>query len=334
MDEQTNVQQTEGTQQESVFLDGNPYDDGNPVEVVGKTLYPLEEIPPDGDAFYNTEPADEGQPPEEAEQSQEEPTSEDMPDWIDPSKPTLTDPKEAALHWKKRHQDSQQYIEQLTEQVKAFEGLTPEYVENLRVVETVLKNNPDILNMLYERTTGPQNGNQSVPQQAQSMPQPPEFFDPAEMFDPSTPSGQWYAQVQQAKEQELLQKFSKVLEEREQQRMLAEQARQRQQQLQSFYEQNKIDDTTRREFEQFLENGPGRELTYEDKFKFFQLLKGMPTSDNGNGSSLNEKIVQVQRNNQIRNPSQMSVQPQPEKSEEQAFVDGLIGQSKKRWTIG
>jgi len=335
-EEQTNVQEQDQGAELNLFGEEVSPEDSNPVVEDGHgTHYVMDEFE-DPSLESQEEVVDE--PASESVDGEQEPEAE-LPAWVDPTKPDLP-VEEAAVHWKERHANSQKYIEELKGKVEQYGQYSPERLEQLRNVEYLLQQNPQLIDSLYGKETAPQ-----AQPAAESEPvQVPEWYDPMDAYDPTTKSGKWRVQQEQLQQQALLQQVqstvSEALSQRDQEFERRQLMERRRSDMESLYEKHALDHAERAGFEQFLTNGPGRDLTMEDKYNFYKILTSQqdqqqPVEQQRPGTeSLEEKITEVQRARRLPRPGIPGGQAPAELSDQDQFTAGLTRSSKPRWKIG
>lgn len=201
-----------------------------------------------------------------------------LPEWADPTKPDL-DVESAARHWKKRHGDSQRYISKLKEQ---YGGMTPEHVQNLTALQRVISRDRNLMDQVYAAIEGRPTaaGTWSSDHNPEPEPEriePPEDFNPADIYDPATPSGKWHLEQEgrrmQNLEKRILQGVTSLIGEERKQTLAAQQKSARQQEFAQFIAKNGLTQEEQVDFQEFVTKGPGRQVTLDDMFKFYRLLR-------------------------------------------------------------
>lgn len=200
-------------------------------------------------------------------------TEENAPEWADPTKPDL-DVESAAKHWKKRHNDSQRYISKIKQQ---YGGITPDQVQNLLALQKVISRSPQLMDQVYAAIDGRPVTPANNPAPEPEVVKPPEDFNPSDIYDPSTESGRWWLQQEQRRTQQLenriLQGVTSLISEDRKQTAIAQQKAARQHEFTQFATANSLTQEEQIEFEEFVTKGPGRQVTLEDMFKFYRLLR-------------------------------------------------------------
>lgn len=322
---QTNVAAPEeGTQDQSLFgeevspIAGNTGEE----EVLFAPGY-FEEVPQDGKVA------------EDNDNKTDNDKLKDPVPWIDPTKPDMT-VDEAAAHWKKRHTDSQRYIEDLKHKVDEYGDVNPEYLRQLKSVESLLRENPDVLDTLYNRVAPGEK--EETPRQRQAV-QVPDFYDPQDAYDPRTRSGEWRLQQEQTRFDQMASQFGGVIneafEKRDQAAAAAEAEKTRREEAEGFYKENGVAEEDRARFEDFLSRGPGRDITIEDKYLFYKAISGdvRPGVIEGKPNPVAEKINQIQQARRLPSADPPPGALKKEMTDEEAFTEGLKQNSKPRWTV-
>jgi len=333
MAEQTNVQtkpEENGTNQSLFGEEVAPEDRGNPTENSSQPLSFFEDVDFD-DASLG------GDDENKSQENEPEPAAEEPAPWVDPTKPNLN-PEEAAIHWKDRHTNSQEYITKLQGELNQYQGMSPEYIRQLQSVETMLRDNPDIIDSLYNRAAG----KQTQPVEPQPI-QVPDYYDPSEALDPTTPSGKWKMQQEQAQQQNLLSQMQNIVSDALSKRDQADAARAaeqaRQAEIQNLYTKYNLDQAEAAGFQSFLQNGPGRDLTMEDKYNFYLMLNGRmsqaPAQEGEPQPDLDSKINEIQ--NTVRKPGPQNTPAGghlQDLNPQEVFNRGLLKTSGPRWKVG
>lgn len=256
--------------------------------------------------------------------------------WVDPTKPDLT-PEQAADHWKNRHVNSQEFITKLQGQIGQYGDMSPEYIRQLQSVEGLLSQNPDLIDQLYNRASGAQEPTQPQPVKV------PEYYDASEALDPSTQSGQWKAQQDQLQQQTLLGEVRNVISETLSKRDEAQKQREmvaaRNSELASLQTTYGMDQAEAAQFGQFLKSGPGRELTLEDKYRFYLSLNNIQTpqgqAPQAQTPALDTKINEIQSTTRKPSPGTTPTGGQlQDLNPQEVFNRGLLNVARPQWKIG
>lgn len=259
-----------------------------------------------------------GQPPKPESQN---------PPWVDPNKPDLK-PEEAAEHWKKRHTDASRYIKKLQNQ---YGGITPEQAHNLLALQNVISRSPELMNQVQDLLEGKSNG--SSEQKQVEYEQPPEDFNPQEMYDPTTPSGKWYQRQETARldalKKDMLSGVAQMLQQRDQKLTQAQKMTARQRELQSFVTQRQLTPEEAADFQMFVSKGPGRPISLDDMYKFYQVVSNdEPGGNQEVTKSLNwDEIVEKGKKNV--SPTKNPGAPQHDKQEDD-FGKSLVESVRRR----
>ena len=263
-------------------------------------------------------------------------TEPQQPTWIDPTKPDLT-PEQAAEHWKNRHVNSQEFITKLQGQIGQYGEMSPEYIRQLQSVESLLSQNPDLIDQLYNRASGAQEPTQPQPVKV------PEYYDASEALDPSTQSGQWKAQQDQLQQQALLGEVRNVISETLSRRDEAQRQREivaaRNSELAALQTNYGMDQAEAAQFGQFLKSGSGRELTLEDKYRFYLSLNNIQPhqaqAPQVQTPALDSKIKEIQSTTRKRSPGTTPTGGQlQDLNPQEVFNRGLLNVAGPKWKIG
>jgi hypothetical protein len=206
-----------------------------------------------------------------------------LPEWADPTKPDMLEPEAAAGHWKKRFSDSQAYIEELKKNQP-----DPKKYAQLEELQSFVSQDPEIADFIYKKLHGQsqqqpaQQGVSAQPQQSELK--PPEDFDPYQIHNPNTSSGQWFQQVQQSQLNNLstgiLQQVNQQIQAGMNSINQTLQTQKQQQEFEKFTSASGLSTQEQAEFETFLKNGLNRPIGMNERFKVFQALTGKTPTPN------------------------------------------------------
>lgn len=269
-----------------------------------------------------------------------------MPEDIPATQPkgqTTQEPAKKPVDWEKRYKDLQSYTDRkLSESNRKIEEAQARYRE-LDALESHIKANPDLINVLEASLTGrpiqPQQ-NQMTPQV--QMPQKPENFDPMEIYDPSTPSGRWYATLQEAQQQKLVSSITSEVDRRfkaleaQQQAMRQEEIRRRQSQevqekFDRFFQSRDFTPEEKDEFLEFVQKGPQRQPTLDDLYAWHAIMKG--TQQQGTPDVDIDSRIKQAKNGAPPPITSIGSQSADQLTEDQLFSRALLEGGRKKWTF-
>lgn len=219
--------------------------------------------------------------------------------WLDPTKPTTKDPANAALHWKKRFEDSQEYIKKLNAKIDSLVDKM-NTIEQLQRDKQTRETEPrgvfrqagrqDKYGFKSVESPGSRAGKSDYDDEDEDdysadfklLPdedEQPAWFDPEDAFDPTTKSGRWYRdwmsrnmrRVQDAvirraaeeAEKRFLEKFEQVRTKAEIEKEAAD--------MKAFFEGNKIPQEEQEGYMNFLKNPP-QNIPFSLKFRIYKMI--------------------------------------------------------------
>lgn len=305
------------------------YAEGHNEEVIDSSMY--EEV---------DEPAPQEETDAPEEEQSEEPQKTEEPKKTEPAKP---------VDWEKRYKDLQSYhdVTKKTLETKLHEvesgaklPIPKEEIEGLTALRDFMANDPEVMDFVQKRLAGGGTPKGTVQQPQIQYPQRPSDFDPLDVYDPSTPSGQWFAQVEAIKQQQMLSQVQNIVEQKTaqssqtllqqfEQRRIEEQRRQEQQrQVNEFWNRHtELSPQERDEFIAFVKQGPKTQVTMDHLYQLWRVMS--------DGSMQDTRRAPVDIESKIKNaqtaPPSMSSIPSGEEelSEDDMFSMSMIGYGKR-----
>lgn len=259
-----------------------------------------------------------------------------------PQAETPAAPTPKPVDYEKRYKDLQSYTDKKLAEMKRQRDSEQQRYQELMALEQHIKANPDLINVLEASLTGkPIQATPQVMSMQVQVPPKPADFDPTEIYDPSTPSGQWYGNLQKAQQMELVSSITSEIDKRFQaleakQQALRQQELQRQQAMEvkqkfdHFFQEKNLELEERDEFLEFVQRGPQKQPTLEDLYLWYKAMKGTPqgTPD----IDIDSRITQA-RKDAPHSITSVGSKAAEQLTEDQAFSQLLMQGGRKKWNF-
>jgi len=251
------------------------------------------------------------------------------------------------IDWESRYKELQSFkdkqIGELNQKINMV-GSNPEEIANLRALRDVISNDPEMLDYFSAKIQGGTSPQQRPPSNvATQIPPRPQEFDPLEIYDPNTPSGQWYQQVENSRLDQLKTDLLTTIDQKLNQIPIAIEQRletkERQKQIEAKSKTD-VDNFLQKhpevtqDFFSFVQQGPGNTVTLDHLYDFYKIVRGgngtqPPVVQPNPQSALNTKIIE--RSTPTPNVSQVtSGQNNQPETDESSFVKSMLSRSQKR----
>jgi hypothetical protein len=257
-----------------------------------------------------------------------------------PAAPAAPTPK--PVDYEKRYKDLQSYTDKKLAEMKRERQNEQQRYQELMALEQHIKANPDLINILEASLTGKPIQATPHPVSQVQVPPKPVDFDPTEIYDPSTPSGQWYGALQKAQQLELVSSITSEVDKRfqaleEKQQALKQQELQRlqamevKQKFDQFFQARNLELEERDEFLEFVQRGPQKQPTLDDLYLWYRAMKGTPSQGTPD-VDIDSRIAQARKD---APPSITSVgsKAADQLTEDQAFSQLLMQGGRKKWNF-